>query len=133
VINAETDYRSDDADQWVRVERYVRGEVQDLGGATRANAHVRLPDGKLLTVATDRDVLRSDKTNRLYKPALLRVRAQYNVLTQELRDAELIEFVEYSPKFDEQSFERLTRRGTEAWKGVDNASEWVDDLRGGDE
>jgi hypothetical protein len=133
VINAATEYRADDADQWVHVERYVRGEVQDLGGASRANAHVRLPDGKLLTVSTNRDVLRNDKTNRLYKPALLRVRARYNVLTQELRDAELIEFVEYAPRFDEQAFERFTRRGTEAWKGIDSASDWVDDLRGGEE
>jgi hypothetical protein len=133
VISDATDYRADDADQWVHVERYIRGEVQDLGGVTRANAHVRLPDGKLLTVGTNRELLRTEKTNRLYKPALLRVRARYNVLTQELRDAELIEFVEYSPKFDEQAFERLTRRGSEAWKGVTSASSWVDDLRGDDE
>jgi hypothetical protein len=133
VINSSSDYHANDADQWVHVERYVRGEVQDLGGSTRANAHVRLPDGKLLTVGTNRELLRSDKTNRLYKPALLRVRARYNVLTQELRDAELIEFVEYAPKFDEQAFERLTQRGAEAWKDVGDASQWIDDLRGEDE
>lgn len=43
LVNADTDYRADDADQWVRVERYVRGEIQDLGGVTKANAHVRSP------------------------------------------------------------------------------------------
>ncbi|MEO8124557.1 MAG: hypothetical protein ABI633_10950, partial [Burkholderiales bacterium] len=27
VISAQSDYRANDADQWVRVERYVRGEI----------------------------------------------------------------------------------------------------------
>ena len=30
-INQSTDYRADDADQWVHVERYFRGEIIDLG------------------------------------------------------------------------------------------------------
>ncbi|MEO8280710.1 MAG: hypothetical protein ABI564_13520 [Ideonella sp.] len=131
VIDAGTDYRADDADQWVMVERYVRGEIQDLGGAKKANAHVRLPDGVLLAVATDRQMLKDDTQNRLYKPAMLRIRALYNVLTRELRDAQLIEFVEYAPRFDENEMERLTRRGSQAWKDVENASAWVDELRGG--
>lgn len=131
VIDAATDFRADDADQWVTVERYVRGEIQNLGGATRPNAHVRLPDGKSLTVSTDRKVLRDDSQNRLYKQAMLRIRAKYNVLTRELKDAELIEFVEYAPRFDEEDMARLTRRGAQAWKDVDDATAWVDDLRGG--
>lgn len=131
VIDQRTDFRADDADQWVKVERYVRGEIQDLGGAKRANAHVRLPDGVLLAVATERKVLKDDTQNRLYKPAMLRIRARYNVLTRELRDAQLIEFVEYDPRFDEADMERLTRRGSQAWKDVEDASAWVDELRGG--
>lgn len=131
VVNADTDYRADDADQWVQVERYVRGEILNLGGATRVNAHVRLPDGSTLTVGTERDVLRNDQANRLYKQAMLRIRAQYNVRTRELRDAHLVEFVEYAPRFDDAEMARLTRRGTEAWKDVTDATAWVEDLRGG--
>jgi len=130
VVSGETDYRADDADQWVQVERYVRGEVEDLGGSTKANAHIRLPDGTSLTVATDRDLLRNEKVNRLYKMAMLRVRAQYNVLTRELRNARLMEFVEYTPSIDEDELARLTRRGAQAWKDVPDATEWVDELRG---
>ncbi len=131
VIDASTDFRADDADQWVMVERYVRGEIQDLGGARKANAHVRLPDGSLLPVATERKVLKDDTQNRLYKQAMLRIRARYNVLTRELRDAQLIEFVEYAPSFSQAEMDRLTRRGEQAWKDVDDASAWVDELRGG--
>lgn len=131
VITAETDFRADDADQWVRVERYVRGEILDLGGATKSNAHIRLPDGTTPKVGTERDVLRNDTINRLYKPAMLRIQAQYNVLTRELRDARLVEFVQYEPRFDAAEFERLNRRGAQAWKDVADASAWVEELRGG--
>lgn len=131
LVNADTDFRADDADQWVLVERYVRGEIEGLGGAQRPNGHVRLPDGTRLTVSTDRKVLRDDTRNRLYKPAMLRIRAKYNVLTRELKDAELLEFVEYSPQFDEADMARLTRRGAQAWKDVANATAWVEELRGG--
>jgi hypothetical protein len=130
VVNAKSDFRANDADQWVVVERYVTGEIQNVGGATKPNAHVRLPDGTTLIVATERKVLKDDPQNRIYKRAMLRIRANYNVLTRELRDAQLLEFVEYSPKFDEVDMERLTKRGAQAWKDVEDAGAWVDDLRG---
>ena len=44
LINSESDYRAGDANQWVRVERYIRGEIQDISGAIKANAHVKLLD-----------------------------------------------------------------------------------------
>lgn len=129
-INAESDYHADDADQWVQVERYVRGEIQDLGGVTKANAHIKLPDGRTLKVTTERDVLRNDTVNRLYKLAMLRIKAEYNVLTRELRNARLVEFVEHASTVDEEALARLTRRGAVAWKDVPNATTWVDELRG---
>lgn len=132
VVGRHTDFHADDADQWVQVERYVRGEIQDLGGVTKPNAHVRLPDGSTLNVTAEKDVLRNDTVNRLYKLAVLRVRAEYNVLSRELRNARLVEFVEYAPTFDEDELNRLTRRGEQAWKGIGDATEWVDQLRGGE-
>lgn len=129
-INAESDYHADDADQWVQVERYVRGEIQNIGGSTKANAHIKLPGGGTLTVATERDVLRNDTVNRLYKLAMLRIKAEYNVLTRELRNARLVEFVEHASTVDEEALSRLTRRGAVAWKDVPHATTWVDELRG---
>jgi hypothetical protein len=130
IVNAESDYHADDADQWVHVERYIRGEIQNLGGLTKANAHVKLPDGRTLTVTTEHDLLRDDTVNRLYKIAMLRIKAEYNVLTRELRNARLIEFVEHTTTIDEDALSRLTRRGAIAWKDVPNATNWVDELRG---
>ena len=131
VINFQSDYRSDDADQWVRVERYVRGEIYDLGGKTIANAHMRLPDNQKLKILTTREIIQADKVNRLYRPSMVRIKAEYNVLTKEYRNAQLLEFVEHDSKLDEQAMARLTERGAIAWKDVPNASAWVDGLRGG--
>jgi hypothetical protein len=131
IVNAESDYHADDADQWVQVERYIRGEIQDLGGVTKANAHVRLPDGRTLKVIAERDVLRDDTVNRLYKMAMLRIKAEYNVQTRDLRNARLLEFVEYTSQVDEDALLRMTRRGASAWKDVVDATAWVDEQRGG--
>lgn len=129
-INADTDYRSDDADQWVRVERYLSGEIEDMGGHGRPNAHIRLPNGKTLLVDAAREMLRDEKVNRLYKQAMVRIVADYNVATREYRNAKLLEFVEHDNRLDEKELERLVQRGTKAWRDVPDANAWVDYLRG---
>ncbi|MBB1599820.1 hypothetical protein A9977_07180 [Variovorax sp. UMC13] len=133
VISAESDFRADDADQWVRVERYVRGEIEDMGGHTKPNAHIRLPDGKALLVDAAREMLRDEKINRLYKPAMIRIVAEYNVATREYRNARLLEFVEHESRFDEKALDRLTQRGAKAWRDVPDAGTWIDELRGSKE
>lgn len=131
IISSRTDFRTEEADHWVVVERYIRGEIQEVGGSTKPNAHVKLPNGKRLTIETDKDLLRADKVNRLYKSAMLRVKAEYNVKTRELRNAKLLEFVEYARDVDEAAIARMTSEGRSAWKDVQDASAWVDELRGG--
>ena len=130
IISAETDFRLDDADNWVRVERYLNGEIEDLGGANKSNAHLRLPNGELIRVQAEKNILRDEKINRLYKSTMIRFRAEFNIVTHEYRNAVLVEFVDYAPKFDEVAFQRLTERGRTAWQDVGDAADWVDSVRG---
>lgn len=130
-VSSQTNFRAEFDDVVVNVERYVKGEVVDLGGATQSNAHIKLPDGKTLVVRTDRDQIRSETENHLYKQVHLRVRAKLNIETGELSDAVLIEFVHYAPSFDPDAFNRLTQKGQEAWGDVDDPAGWVRELRGG--
>lgn len=132
LINAQTDFHADDADQWVKVERYMQGEVVEIGGQRKVNAHIRLQNGTLLAVESDREVFRNDKVNRLYKPAMARISAEYNVVTRAYRNARLLAFEEHQPAPDEAQLLRLTERGAKAWKDVPSASEWVEALRGGE-
>jgi hypothetical protein len=92
--------------------------VVDLGGATQPNAHIKLPDGKTLVVRIDRELIRSETENHLYKQVHLRIRAKLDLETGDLSDAQLVEFMHYSPQFDETAFARLTAKGEEAWKDV---------------
>lgn len=131
VISHATEFRSDDADQWVRVERYLQGEVVEMGGLHSVNAHIRLPDGTRLVVESEREVFRNDRINRLYKVAMARIAAEYNVVTRQYRNARLLAFEEHHNALDEAQLKRLTERGAKAWKDVASATEWVDSLRGG--
>lgn len=129
-ISSRTNFRVEDARTFVSVERYIRGEVVDLGGATQANAHIKLPDGKTLVVQTDRELIRSETENHLYKQVHLRIRARMDLDTGELSDAQLLEFVQYEPRFDQQQFAHLTANGEQAWKDVEDPSAWVRHIRG---
>ena len=60
----------------------------------------------------------------------LRISAEYNLAARQHRNAKLIEFVDYAPRFDEAEFERLTDLGRQAWKDVPDASAWVESLGG---
>ena len=89
-----------------------------------------VPCASSLQVDATREQLREDRINRLFKPAMVRFRAEFNVVSNEYRDAQLIEFAEYEPRFDEKQFERMTERGSRAWADVSDAAEWVEALRG---
>ena len=132
VISAQTDFHADDADQWVRVERYVQGEVFELGGLNNVNVHLRLADGSTLLVSAARALLSSDPKNRLFKQALVRIVADYNVQTREHRNAQLLGFEPQDNSLDEKALVRMLERGRRAWADVPSASAWVEDIRGND-
>jgi hypothetical protein len=138
VINADSDYRVNEADQWVRVERYMQGEVVDIGGVTRANAHIKLGNGSSLKIEADKAFFRDDTINRLYKSAMVRFNAEFNVETGDYRNAKLISFEEHQNHLDAANFDnefdaimgKLTKNGREAWRDVGSGSTWVESLRG---
>jgi hypothetical protein len=133
VIDHTTDFHALDVEKWVDVERYIQGELMDLGGVRESNAHIKLPNGKTLTVRTDKDLIKAKADNMVYRVVHLRIKAKYNLDTGEMKDPTLIEFVNYAPKFDADAFDRLTRKGADAWKDVDDPAQWVRQLRGSNE
>ena len=69
--------------------------------------------------------------NRLYHKALLQVRAEQHFRTGELRNVQLIAFVDYQPAYDEAALDRFAEKGEQAWADVPDAARWVRELRGG--
>lgn len=131
-ISRESDFRVGKVIPWVVVEKYLRGEVVDMGGAQKANVHLRLDDtGKLETLSTSQGYLQDQVENRLYRKVLAHVRAEQHYKTGELRKILLVGFVDYSPKYDESALDAFAEKGRVAWSDVPDAATWVRELRGG--
>jgi hypothetical protein len=118
-------------DAWVYVEKYLHGIVVDMGGNTRPNVHLKLENGMILPpIASTQDLLAKNEQNRLYRPALLHVTAEENLLTRELRNLNLLAFEDHQPRYDDDEFNLMVERGTQAWADVSNPTAWLETLRG---
>lgn len=131
-LSARTDYREGAFVPWVKVEKYLFGTVENMGGAQKANVHVRLATGQLLKVGSSQGYLRDQPANRLYHPVLMRVQAEQHWKTAELRNIRLISFEDYEPRYDEAALDAFAAAGRRAWADVPDAAAWVRELRGGD-
>jgi hypothetical protein len=129
-IDAQTTLRRPSADRWIPVELMLLGELREAGGE-KANIHVVLPEQpKPIIVSVDREQLR-DEAYPFAGDKLLRVSAERNERTKQLRKLRLIEFLPYRPEFDESAFARMTAAGSIAWQDVPDAAQWVREHRGG--
>lgn len=117
-------------DTWVHVEKYLHGKVVDMGGKTKANVHLELENGELLIIAAIQELLEKDEKNRLYRPALLHITAEENLLTGKLRNYKLLAFEDYLPGYNEKEFNTMVERGTKAWSEVPDGNQWLENLRG---
>jgi hypothetical protein len=125
-VDAASDFRNQVQAVWVKVEKYLQGLITDLGGTTKANVHLKLDNGKVLTIASSQQLLADEERNRLYKPALLLVTAEENLRTGELRNLAMVNF-EAAPAWDEAAFKAQVSKGTQAWADVPD--DWLEELR----
>jgi hypothetical protein len=131
-VSRETDYRVGEVVPWVAVEKYLFGQVVDMGGMQKANIHLKLErGGKTLLVGASQGYLREQVENRLYHKALLHVRAEQHFRTGDFRNIQLIAFMDYQPAFNEEALDRFTAKGAAAWADVPDAAQWVREVRGG--
>lgn len=128
-IHAGSHFERHDNAKWTRVEKYLLGQVIDLGGK-KPNLHLQLADGAMLKVTTSLGQVLDQEENLVYRQTLLRVRAEEDLGTGKLRNAHLIEFVRYRPTFDSEAFDAMVAKGRKAWADVPNAGQWVEEQRG---
>lgn len=129
-VDSTSDFRRIE-EVWVHVEKYVHGRVVDWGGKNKPNVHLEMDGGDTLIVAASQEMLANEQQNRLYRPALLHISAEENLLNGKLRSPRLLAFEVHQPAYDEGEFQKMVKRGTAAWSGVPSATEWLEDLRGG--
>lgn len=130
-VSSKTDYHLKSENIWVETEKYLTGRVQDMGGKSSANVHLEV-DGlpKLLKLDSSEEYLRSQKENMLYHDVQVRVLAEQNIRTRELRNVRLIEFAGKPPSYDEEELNQAIKKGTQAWADVENITDWVAEQRG---
>jgi hypothetical protein len=129
-IDAQTRLRRPNTDRWIPVELMLLGKLGEAGGE-KPNIHVQLRDQpKPVIVAVHREQLEGE-AYPFAGEKLLRVSAERNERTKQLRKLRLMEFVPYRPEFDEASFVRMTTAGAKAWQDVPDAAKWVREQRGG--
>lgn len=128
-VDSTSNYRRQE-DAWIHVEKYLYGTVVDLGGVSKANVHLKLENGGVLIISSTQDLLANEEQSRIYRPALLHVTAEENLLTGDLRNLNLLAFEAHNPRFDEDAFNRMVERGTKAWADVTDPTAWLEKLRG---
>ena len=116
----------------VDVEDYYYGILVDAGGKDKANIHLDTKEAGLLTIKANKDYLSEIEGNPLYRKYGARVKAKQNAKTGDIDKSslELLELIDYSPKFDEDYLKRLISRASPKWKGID-ANVWLANMREG--
>lgn len=127
-VDASSDFRNQIEAIWMSVEKFLQGTVIDMGGATKPNIHLKLSDGKTLTIAATQQLIADEEKNRLYRPAMLHVSAEESLKTGELRNLTLLAFDTSQPQWNEAEFDKLVQKGTKAWADVPD--DWLEELRG---
>lgn len=117
---------------WADAEFYFYGVLTNAGGKSKANIHLDTKEYGSLTIDTGKAFLEGQEENLLYKKYGVRAIGRQNIDTGELdtKSLELLELVNYNPKFDAEYLDSLITKAKESWKGV-NTEEWLTDLRGG--
>lgn len=111
LVRRDTDWSRGSANAWVAVEKYLTGRVVDLGGKTKANVHLALPDGRGLVVEASEEILSAEEENHLYRDMTLRVLAEENLYNGEMRGLRLLEFLASTREIDSDVLTKMWERG----------------------
>ena len=116
---------------WVETEMYFYGSLEDAGGKESPNIHLQTKEFGLIVISTDKDTLRSEGRNLLYKEYGVRALGLQNALTGELDKSsfKLVEILDYTPAFDESYINGLINKVGDKFKDVD-VDEYISELRG---
>lgn len=129
-VNKLTDYHLASNDVLIDVEKYVLGEVVDMGGSTKANVHLDLGAGlKTMIIAASHDYLRDRDKNLLYRKVIAHIKAKQNKATGELSAERLIGLTEYNPKKSVETLSIHLGSKKSRWAEIPDHVAWVRKLR----
>jgi hypothetical protein len=117
---------------WVDAELYFYGVLTNAGGKSKANIHIDTEEFGTLTIETNKDFLKDQEENFLYKKFGIRAIGRQNSETGEVdkKSLSLIELIDFSPKYDNDYLDKLIKKAKGNWQNID-PDIWLNDLRGG--
>lgn len=117
---------------WVDAELYFYGTLIDAGGKDKSNIHLDTSDAGTLVISADKELLKNDNRNLLYKEYGVLVRGKQNSETGEVDSSslKLVKIIDYSPKYDEDYLSGLINKVGDRFKGID-VDDYVSKIRGG--
>lgn len=118
---------------WVDAEFYLYGELTNAGGKSSPNIHLDTEEFGSLRIATNKDYLKGEDKNLLYRKFGVRVLGKQNIQTFEMDRTSLsfIDLFDYDTEYSESYLDGLLQKSAPAWQDVMNADDWLDDIRGG--
>ena len=122
-------YRSESL--WVDAELYFYGTLVDAGGKDKSNIHLETKNCGTIVVSVDRETLKNEERNLLYKEYGLQVLGKQNVVTGEIdrSSLKLLKIIDYSPLFDGDYLNSLINKVGNRFDGID-VDEYVSKIRG---
>jgi hypothetical protein len=129
-ITPKTNYQRS-ANLWVDAELYFYGELTNAGGKNKANIHINTKEVGTIIIETDKEFLKNEQDNLLYKEYGVRVVGKQNIETGEIDSSylKLVDLIDYNPKYDEAYLNNLIAKASPKFKGID-ADVWLQEMRG---
>ena len=122
-------YRSDAL--WVDAEVYFYGTLVDAGGKDKSNIHLETKDYGTIVIAADRETLKNEERNLLYKEYGIQAQAKQNVMTGEIdrSSVKLLKIIDYKPNFDKDYLDGLIEKVGDRFDGMD-VDDYISKIRG---
>lgn len=130
-ITPQTSYERT-ANLWVDAEFYFYGQLTNAGGKGKANIHLDTKELGTVIIETDKQFLKDEPENLLYKEYGVRVVGKQNLETGEIDKSalKLIQLIDYTPLYDEKYLNNLIAKASPKFKGL-NPDQWLNEIRGG--
>ena len=118
---------------WVDAEFYLYGELTNAGGKSSPNIHLDTEEFGTLRISTNKGYLKAADKNLLYKKFGLRVTGKQNLQTFEMYRNSLtfVDLFDYDLEYSDAYLDSFMKKAAPAWVDVQNADEWLDEIRGG--
>lgn len=116
---------------WAEAELYFYGTLVDAGGKDKSNIHLETKNFGTIVIAADRDTLKNEERNLLYKEYGIQAMGKQNIETGEIdkNSLKLLKIIDYTPSYDGEYLDNLINKVGDRFKGVDVDS-YISEIRG---